>query len=1125
MEDQVMPGRSHCPFGHVWEDDFDDEPSFVDGFLICPVCGPVPVPVNHRLAKTRETAPPGPPPPADDVPPDLEDRPTLSAGAFTGPVPGRQLPSLPGYELLGEIGRGGMGVVYKARQIGLNRLVALKVLLGGRHAGERQLARFRAEAEAVARLQHPNIVQIYEVGEHAGSPYFSLEFVAGGTLANRIARGPTPAREAAELVETLARAVHYAHERGIVHRDLKPANILITDSSGQPGVPKITDFGLAKKLDDDAAYTRTGVVVGTPQYMAPEQAGGRAGEVGPATDVYALGVILYELLAGRPPFDGESAIHLLFRVTREEAEPLRSRRPKTPRDLDIICLKCLHKSPPRRYVSALELADDLRRFLNHEPIRARAVGVWERGVRWVRRRPAWAGLAAGMLLATAALAAVEVRDLHDARQRRAAARDEARELLHKAEQDAGDGRYDQARDRLRQLGPRLRSADMPPEWYASAERLTTEVNGRLDARATHDQFLALCDLALFHAAPGHHRAAAGHAAQALRLVGLTDDDWKPNEFFTPEQRDAVAHGCLEMLLVLARAEDPAGPEDPADAASARRALAVLDRAKRLGLTTRAFHLRRAAYLRRAGDPGWEREQAVAERCPAETAFDHLLIGQEELSRDRLGEAQESFAAALRKQPSDFWAWYFQALCYVRLNQMALARDSLTAAMSRKKEVVWPYLLRGFASGQLLDYAAAEADFGEALARLEKRPDADARYVLLNNRAVVRLGLLARVRNDAGMPEERRREEMGRLFDQALADLREAVALKPEQYHAFVTTGQAFLDVGDPKEAVGQINKAIELAEKHAAGDDTLALFYRNRARWQEASQDVAAALASLRSAARLEVPAAEKAKALAETGGVCARDGRFADAVAACDEALRLDPGRADASRLRAECLLKLGRWAEAARAFDDALRPGGAPQPKLLAGRAVARMRLEPPDHAGAVADLTLALAVEPANAAYRTQRGQLYLALGRYEAALADFDEVPGKDPTVLLGRARARAGLGQHARAAAEADEAVALTGLSPSQVYAAGAVFALAAGSLDDLNRPLRREEADTRTRYQERALDLVRSALLALPPNERAAFWSSHPARDRALAAVRSGSRFRQLQGEFGPTDHNTRTRK
>ena len=320
---------------------------------------------------------------------------------------------MPGYDILGELGRGGMGVVYKARHRRLQRLVALKMVLAGAHVGQMGLARFRAEAEAVAKLLHSNIVQIYETGEHEGRPYFSLEFVDGGSLDQRIRESPTSPRAAAQLVETLARTMDVAHQRGIVHRDLKPANILLArigsqssmvrsrelDSSSLPGdhwsrntVPKIADFGLAKRVDEDSSQTQSGTILGTPSYMAPEQAGGKNREIGPACDIYSLGAILYELLVGRPPFKAGNPIDTVRQVIEQEPVPPRQLEPRVPHDLETICLKCLEKVATKRFATAADLADDLRRFMEGEPIQARPTPAWERAWKWGKRRKTAAAL-------------------------------------------------------------------------------------------------------------------------------------------------------------------------------------------------------------------------------------------------------------------------------------------------------------------------------------------------------------------------------------------------------------------------------------------------------------------------------------------------------------------------------------------------------------------------------------------------------------------------------------------------------------------------------------------------------------------------------------------------------------
>ncbi len=303
-----------------------------------------------------------------------------------------------GYEVLEEIARGGMGVVYKARQTSLNRIVALKMILAGKLASTDDVNRFQVEAEAAANLDHPGIVPIFEIGEHGGLHYFSMGFVQGQSLADRVNDGPLPPREAAEIMRNVAKAVSYAHGKGVIHRDLKPANVLL-DAKGEP---KVSDFGLAKQVESDSNLTRTGTLIGTPNYMPPEQARCETGDVGPRSDVYSLGAVLYCLLVGHPPFQSANPMDVLSQVLDREPISLRQLNPAIDRDLETIAFKCLTKDPTGRYSSAEEFADDLQRFLHGEPINARPISTLERLFKATKRQPKLAVSAGllGMLIST-----------------------------------------------------------------------------------------------------------------------------------------------------------------------------------------------------------------------------------------------------------------------------------------------------------------------------------------------------------------------------------------------------------------------------------------------------------------------------------------------------------------------------------------------------------------------------------------------------------------------------------------------------------------------------------------------------------------------------------------------------
>jgi eukaryotic-like serine/threonine-protein kinase len=493
------------------------------------------------------------------------------AGPPTGDL--AELPEIPGYRVDAVLGQGGMGIVYRAWHLRLQRPVALKMLLAGAYANRAERERFQREAEAVAALVHPNIVQVYDVGEVDERPFFTMELVDSGDLAKQLQGVPQPALRAAGLVATLADAVHAAHQRGIVHRDLKPGNVLLAAD----GTPKVTDFGLARRLETGDGLTLSGTPLGTPSYMAPEQARGSRESIGPATDIYALGAILYELLTGRPPFKAESGLATLQQVMADDPVPPARLNRRVPRDLETICLKCLHKEAQRRYASAADLEADLRRFERGEPIKARPVGPVERTARWVWRRPSLAGaLVAGWVLAAALVVTVVwwygQRTALEATAVAYAETDlnESDRLRDQGDFQASAALLERARDRL--------GVYVPPELR---ERISSAVSNlelvkRLDAirleRAQVQPPAEALTVLITPASDAANRTDAGaHYAEAFREAGIGapgDDpaDVAARVAASPVRRALVAalddwaacadRGDLNWVLGVARLADP-----------------------------------------------------------------------------------------------------------------------------------------------------------------------------------------------------------------------------------------------------------------------------------------------------------------------------------------------------------------------------------------------------------------------------------------------------------------------------------------------------------------------------------------------------------------------------------------
>jgi eukaryotic-like serine/threonine-protein kinase len=975
----------------------------------------------------------------------------------------------PGYEILGELGRGGMGVVYLARQVDLKRRVALKMILAGFHADSRERARFRTEAEAVARLQHPHIVQIYEVGDLDGRPFFSMELVDGGSLDRTIAGTPQPPTRAAQLVETLARAMDHVHRHGIIHRDLKPSNVLLTVD----GVPKITDFGLAKLLDLGPGETPTDAFIGTPSYMAPEQASGQSRAIGPGSDVYALGAILYEMLTGRPPFRAETALDTaLLVITQEPVAPTRL-QPKVPRDLETICLKCLEKEPRRRYPDAGELADDLARFLAGEPIRARPISAWQRGVKWAKRRPSAAALVAVSGVATLALLSLGLWFDAVERHRLEGLRAEARQLISRGRVAFAAEDWQAARlhlaSALAKLGPEPSLADAK----AQVEPLLAVVNQRLAdqgvadrRRARRRSFERWRDEVLFHgtmpvdvdAAVSMQRAESA-AREALATVGLAIDTPEARALdppLSPDEEAEIIPGCYELLLVLADAlAQPLPSRVPGDhRGRVVRALRILDRAAGLRPPTRAYHLRRSRFLASLGDePAAMREKERAASLQPDGAIDYFLAGVDSFlgSEGRsepgaLARAIDSFDHTLRLQPGHFWAGYYLAVCNLNSGRPDLAKAYLTTCLSRRPDFVWLYLLRGFALGKLREFPAAEADFQKAS---ELGPNDDARYALLVNRAAIRFHQAK--------------------FAAAAVDLDRAIALKPDGYRAHLN----------------------------------LALLLKERKKYDEA-------VAELDRAVRLGPPAQVLADIRDERAQVLLLGGRYDEAARACDEILSTRPGDAEAHGVRAAALLELGDYGEAARSFDRYLARGGAPVPYAYRGRGLARMKLG--DYEGALDDYTRALQFKP-DGDLRAHRGWAYFFAGAPRLALRDFDEAVRLNPEngdAYVGRGLARVTLGLHREAVADAEEALRRAPLPPEMLHNVACIFAQAVGRVESEYDHSDRDSLASR--YRGQAVATIRRALDRLPASRRGPFWRETVLPDSYLDPIRRSPEFRELEG-------------
>jgi serine/threonine-protein kinase len=810
---------------------------------------------------------------------------------------GAALPRVPGYEVEAVLGRGGMGVVFRARHLRLKRSVALKMALAGAYADPRERERFQREAEAAAGLRHPNAVQIYDVGDAEGRPYLTMELVEGGSLAQKLAGTPQPARQAAALLAALAGAVQAAHACGVVHRDLKPGNVLLTAD----GTPKVSDFGLARRLEGGAGITQTGVAVGTPSYMAPEQARGATKEIGPAADVYALGAILYECLTGRPPFRAETAAETMVQVVHQEPAPPSRLNAKVPRDLETICLKCLHKAPARRYASAQDLAEDLNRFLEDKPIRARPVGAAERAVKWARRRPATALLVAALLVMAGAAVATGVwlgrleADRRAAKdQREGQAREAIKTALNRADELRKEERFREAVQVLTDATPHVADAGSPDlaqqlkqaqtdfqiadDLERARENPPLLPNGHIDYQQWAKDYQAAFDRAGLRISEVAEPVAATIRASALHeQIEAALDDWAVTAFMLNDGPS------VERLLRIARAADPEPNwrdrfRDPTVWQSTERLQELADDAFTASPGPPGYQVALLGLLMRKGGGGTRTTQLLREACRRQPS--NFWLNREmaaaQYAEGRLDEAAGYYRAALAVRPKNAGAHAELGLVLLMTGQTDYELAEFRLAVELAPDVPSMHTF-------LVDRLAMAGYWKEAAAACRRALEADPH----NPHPLRVLG------NDLW-------HNNGRIED-ATALLRKAVEIDPSFVNAHYDLGILYWQTGQHEEAAKAFRAVTQLTPRDAYAHQHLGLELAMTGRPAEAIDELKAAIALRPSEYPLHM----------DLGAMLRSQGRLEEAADSFRQATTIKPQAGGWSDLAA-VLLDQGRFVEA---------------------------------------------------------------------------------------------------------------------------------------------------------------------------------------------------------------------
>ncbi|QDV91731.1 Serine/threonine-protein kinase PknB [Phycisphaerae bacterium RAS2] len=802
-----------------------------------------------------------------------------------------KLPQIPGYEVLEVLGHGGMGVVYKAQHLALNRPIALKMVRAGAYASEAERQRLRREAQAVAALVHPNIVTVHDVGECDDRPFFTMEFVEGANLAQRLAGTPQLARDAAALIATLAEAVHFAHQLGIVHRDLKPANVLVTPL----GTPKITDFGLARHFDGEFALTFTGLQVGTPSYMAPEQARGLPDALGPGVDIYSLGAMLYEMLTGRPPFRAATAVETQRQVIEQEPTAPSRLNPKVPRDLETICLKCLEKDPKRRYATALKLAEDLNRFGRNEPISARRVSALGRLVKWCRRRPTQATLVAAIsLVAMATLLATTWWT-----NRQAAGAFTIQQDLEELEQLGRDSNWAAARTVLERARARDFASAALRERIERAGRDLELVQQLEDIRLNRAAVIGFG----FHRRANNPQADAAYA-KALRARGLGDSSTPPERVATQIQASAIANALIAALddwaactvdksqlvwiLNVARSADPEATtwRSEARTPAAWTDISALERLMHTApVATESVQLL-TALAERAEAAGCDVVsflRGVQAAHPSDY-WSNAALGYALSRASRFAEATRYYQSALSLRPKDATACNNLAIALVQDGRVEEAVSHLREAIRISPESGYSYSLLG-------NSLNLQGKFAEAL---EQHREA---VRIAPGSSAIRANLGVALQN------------IGRL-DEAIAEFRAAIQIDPKAPGARVNLGMALAQAGHTVEAIDAYRQTIELVPDdpnvYSALGRTLFRLHR-----------MTEALDAFTTAVRLKPDSAEYH---ADRGVALAQLGQVDEAVECYERTLTIDLTTSESNQFLRTMLMEAGRGPEICTVWKRAI-------------------------------------------------------------------------------------------------------------------------------------------------------------------------------------------------------------